>query len=161
MRPLLLCLLLAGCAAQPTDRTVPAVPAAPLDHSRAGFLWSRAGGSLAGDADIASASDGRFVLRLTKNLPSPVLEFTASPDGKFSVSGPLAGGRWSGGSIPARFAVWPALAGAWQWARPASDGRQEVHTATYRAAMWKESGKLREITVSSNDSGEVVRLIVR
>jgi hypothetical protein len=158
VRTLLLCLVLAGCAAQPSARVA---PTAPPDHSRAAFLWSRPGGSIAGDADIASAPDGRFSLRLTKNLPSPLLEFTASPDGKFSVSGPLAGGRWRGSSPPARLALWPALASAWQWARTASDGRQEAHTATYRAALWKESGKLRELTVSSNDSSEVVRLIVR
>jgi len=67
----------------------------------------------------------------------------------------------SAGRAPARFALWPALADAWRGTRPAKDGQQEVHTATYRAAVWKDSGKLRELSVISADNGEVIRLVFR
>lgn len=159
MKKLLLLLLLAGCASQPdiTGWTP------PLQNSRATFLWKHAGGTLAGEVDITGDVRGNVVMRLTKGLPTPLLEFTSMTDGKFHASGPMAGGGWSGDAsrAPVRFALWTALAAAWRGAHPARDGRQEVHTATYRAAVWKEAGRINELSVSSTDNGEVIRLVFR
>ena len=156
---LLLSLLLAGCATQ--IDTADWTP--PLQNSRASFLWKHTGGVLAGDAAITSDVRGNVVMRLTKNLPAPLLEFTSMTDGKFHASGPMAGGGWSGDAsrAPTRFALWTALAAAWRGAHSARDGRQEVHTATYRAAVWKEAGRINELSVSSTDNGEVIRLVFR
>jgi hypothetical protein len=100
-------------------------------------------------------------MRLTKSLPKPMLEITSMTDGKFAASGPLAGGGWSGDAsrAPLRFSLWTALTAAWRGAHSARDGRQEVHTDSYRAAVWKEAGRIRELSVSSSDNGEVIRLV--
>ncbi|MEI6491200.1 MAG: hypothetical protein WCO94_01535 [Verrucomicrobiota bacterium] len=161
MKKLLLgiALCLASCASRPdlSDWTP------PVQHSRAAFLWKHQGGSLAGEADITNDVRGDMSLRLTKELPKPLLEITSMTDGRFSAEGPLAGGGWSGDAsrAPARFSLWTALAAAWRGAYPARDGRQEVHTDSYRAAVWKDSGRIRELSVSSNDNGEVIRLDFR
>ncbi len=98
-------------------------------------------------------------MRLTKNRP--LLEIASLVDGRFSAAGPLAAGQWSGDAAlaPIRFSLWTALAAAWRGAHSARDGRQEVHTASYRAVVWKENGRIRELSVSSTDTGEVVRLV--
>ena len=156
---LLSLLLLAGCAAGPDpDAWTP-----PIKTARAAFLWSHTGGDLAGDADITGDVRDNVSVRLTKNLPAPVLDLNSMGDGKFYASGPMAGGGWSGAAdrAPQRFALWTALAAAWRGAQTAKDGRQEVHTATYRAAVWKEAGKIKELSVSSSDNGEVIRLVFR
>lgn len=157
MRNLLLALLLAGCASRPE------VLAPPVQTSHATFLWRHAGGTLAGDADLTEDACGNLRIRLTHDLPPPLLECASGTNGKFSAAGPLAGGSWSGdvSLAPVRLAVWTALAAAWKDARPAKDGRQEVHTAAYRAAAWKDGGKIRELSVSSTDNGDVVRLVFR
>jgi hypothetical protein len=159
MKKLLLALVLclAACASSPdlSDWTP------PIQNSRASFLWKHQGGSLAGEADITNDVRGDMSLRLTKDLPKPLLEITSMTDGRFSASGPLAGGGWSGDAsrAPLRFSLWTALAAAWRGSFPARDGRQEVHTDSYRAAVWKEAGRIRELSVSSNDNGEVIRLV--
>lgn len=152
-------LLLAGCATQPD--AVNWTP--PIQNSRATFLWKHRGGTLAGEADITNDVRGNVLVRLTKDLPKPLLEITSMTDGQFSATGPLAGGGWSGDAsrAPVRFSLWTALAAAWRGAYPARDGRQEVHTDSYRAAVWKESGRIRELSVSSSDNGEVIRLVFR
>lgn len=154
-----LVLLLAGCASQPD--AVNWTP--PIQNSRATFLWKHRGGTLAGEADITNDVRGNVAIRLTKDLPKPLLEITSMTDGHFSATGPLAGGGWSGDASrsPVRFSLWTALAAAWRGAYPARDGRQEVHTDGYRAAVWKESGRIRELSVSSSDNGEVIRLVFR
>ncbi len=161
MRNLLLaaCLCLGACASRPD----PVAWTPPLQNSRAAFLWKHAGGSLAGDAEITNDVRGNVHLRLTKDLPRPLLEITSMTDGKFRASGPLAGGGWSGDAsrAPMRFSLWTALPAAWRGAHPARDGRQEVHTDSYRAAVWKEAGRIRELSVSSADNGEVIRLVFR
>jgi len=152
-------LCLSGCASGPSaDLWSP-----PLQNASAGFLWKHVGGTLAGDADITSDAAGNVGIRLTKSLPSPLLEFTSLANGHFYASGPLSGGGWSGDAsrAPVRFALWTALAAAWRGSQPAKDGRQEVHTDTYRAALWKEGGRIRELSVSSTDNGEVIRLVFR
>jgi hypothetical protein len=152
-------LILAGCATPP--RSLPWVP--PIQQARAGFLWKHSGGTLAGEAEVTSDAAGNVAIRLTKSLPSPLLELSALSQGTFRATGPIAGGGWSGEAsrAPSRFALWTALAAAWRGAERAKDGRQEVHTATYRAAVWKESGTLRELSVSSSDNGEVIRFVFR
>jgi hypothetical protein len=157
MKNLLLALLLVGCASRPEGLTP------PVQISRAAFLWNRAGGALAGDADLTGDARGNLLIRLTKSLPSPLLECTSMTNGKFHAEGPLAGGAWSGDAprAPVRLALWTALAAAWRDAQPAKDGREEIHTASYRAAVWKDSGKINELSVSSNDNGEVIRLVFR
>jgi hypothetical protein len=154
-----LMLLLAGCASQPD--AVNWTP--PIQNSRATFLWKHRSGTLAGEADITNDVRGNVVARLTKDLPKPLLEITSMTDGHFSATGPLAGGGWSGDAsrAPVRFSLWTALTAAWRGAYPARDGRQEVHTDSYRAAVWKESGRIRELSVSSSDNGEVIRLVFR
>jgi hypothetical protein len=154
-----LVLLLAGCASQPD--AVNWTP--PIQNSRATFLWKHRGGTLAGEADITNDVRGNVEIRLTKDLPKPLLEITSMTGGHFSSTGPLAGGGWSGDAsrAPVRFSLWTALAAAWRGAYPARDGRQEVHTDSYRAAVWKESGRIRELSVSSSDNGEVIRLVFR
>ncbi|MEI8310287.1 MAG: hypothetical protein WCH98_05985 [Verrucomicrobiota bacterium] len=152
-------LCLAACASRPdlSDWTP------PIQNSHAAFLWKHRGGSLAGEADITNDIRGDMSIRLTKELPKPLLEITSMTDGRFSAEGPLAGGGWSGDAsrAPARFSLWTALAAAWRGAYPARDGRQEVHTDSYRAAVWKDAGRIRELSVSSNDNGEVIRLVFR
>ena len=159
MKKLLLAftLCLAACASRPdlADWTP------PVQHSRASFLWKHRGGSLAGEADITKDVRGDVVIRLTKNLP--LLEITSMADGRFAADGPLAGGGWSGDAsrAPQRFGLWTSLAAAWRGAHPARDGRQEIQADTFRAAVWKEAGRIRELTVSSGDNGEVIRLVFR
>lgn len=153
------CLCLGACASGPE----PVVWTPPMQNSLASFLWNHSGGSLAGTAEITNDVRGNLVIRLTKDLPRPLLEITSMTDGKFSTSGPLAGGGWSGDAsrAPERFSLWTALAAAWRGAYPARDGRQEVHTDSYRAAVWKEGGRIKELSVSSSDNGEVIRLVFR
>lgn len=156
---LLLGLVLTGCATRG-----PLVDWVEPVHSRpAAFLWKHAGGTLTGDAVITADISGNVAIRLSKNLPKPLLETLSTRDGHFEASGPLAGGGWSGrvDRIPLRFSLWQALAEAWRGAVPARDGRQEVHTASYRAAVWKDNGRIRELSVSSTDNGEMVRLVFR
>lgn len=159
MKKLLLAtvLSLSACASGPE----PSAWVPPLQNSRASFLWTHPGGSLAGSAEITNDVVGNVSIRLTKNLPRPLLEITSLLGGRFYAEGPLAGGGWSGPAdrAPVRFSLWTALAAAWRGAHPARDGRQEVHTATYRAAVWKENGRIRELSVSSTDNGEVIRLV--
>lgn len=152
-------LLLAGCASGPD----PVSWTQPVRSEQAAFLWKHSGGSLAGNATILSDSTGNVMIQLNKNLPQPLLELTSTRVGQFSATGPLAGGGWSGdaSNAPLRFSLWTALAAAWRGAQPANEGRQEVHTSAYRAAMWKQGGRLRELSVSSSDNGEVVRLVFR
>ena len=135
----------------------------PVQNSRASFLWKHRGGSLAGEADITNDVRGNVVIRLTKDLPKPLLEITSMTDGQFSAEGPLAGGGWSGDAsrAPARFRLWTSLAAAWRGAYPARDGRQEVRTDSCRAAVWKEAGRIRELSVSSDDNQEDIRLVFR
>lgn len=135
----------------------------PLQNSRAAFLWNHPGGSLAGDADITNDGGGNVVILLTKSLPKPLLEITSMTGGKFAVRGPLVGGGWSGEAsrAPLRFSLWTSLSAAWRGALSARDGRQEVHTDSYRAAVWNEAGRIRELSVSSTDNGEVIRLVFR
>jgi hypothetical protein len=152
-------LILAACASRPDlSEWTP-----PLQNSRATFLWKHRNGSLSGEAEITNDVRGNMSLRLTKDLPKPLLEITSMTDARFSADGPLAGGGWSGipSHAPARFSLWTALAAAWRGAYPARDGRQEVHTDSYRAAVWKDAGRIRELSVSSNDNGEVIRLVFR
>jgi len=157
MKNLLVAFLLAGCVSPPSTLM------SPVQISRAAFLWKQTGGTLAGEAEMTADVRGNLLIRLTKGLPPPLLEYTSLTDGKFRVSGPLAGGTWSGDACraPIRLALWTALAAAWRDATPAKDGRQEVHTATYRAAVWKDAGKIKGLSVSSTDNGEVIRLVFR
>ncbi len=159
MKKLLLALSLSlvACASAPDSaKWMP-----PLQNSQAGFLWKHSGGALAGEALITNDVAGNVTIHLTKGLPKPLLEITSLTDGKFFASGPLAGGGWSGDAsrAPLRFRLWTALTSAWRGAHPARDGRQEVHTDAYRAAVWKEAGRIRELSVSSTDNGEVIRLV--
>jgi hypothetical protein len=156
---LAIALCLGACASRPdlADWTP------PVQNSRASYLWKHRGGSLAGEAEITNDVRGNVVIRLTKDLPKPVLEITSMTDGRFAADGPLAGGGWSGDAsrAPQRFGLWTSLAAAWRGAHPARDGQQEVQADTYRAAVWKEGGRIREVSVSSVDNGEVIRLVFR
>ena len=153
---LAIALCLGACASRPdlADWTP------PIQNSRASFLWKHSGGSLAGEADFTNDVRGNVVIRLTKDLPKPLLEITSMTDGQFAAAGPLAGGGWSGDAsrAPLRFSLWTALVTAWRDAHPARVGRQEVRTDTCRAAVWKEAGRIRELSVSSGDNAEVIRL---
>ncbi len=133
----------------------------PVHTQRASFLWRHPGGTVAGEALITYDISGNVLIRLTKGLPRPVLEVVSTSTGEFSASGPFAGRGWSGPAsrVPLRHALWQALAEAWRGAIPARDGRQEVHAASYRAAVWKDGGKIRELAVSSTDNGELIRLV--
>lgn len=133
----------------------------PVHSQRATFLWRHPGGTVAGEAVITYDIAGNVMIRLTKGLPRPVLEVVSTREGRFSASGPFAGGGWTGDAarIPLRYALWQALAEAWRGSIPARDGRQEVHTASYRAAVWKDGGRIRELAVSSLDNGELIRLV--
>ncbi len=156
---LLLALALAGCSSTTSaPRWIE-----PVHTQNAAFLWKHSGGTLMGDASITYDLSGHVMIRLSKNLPSPLLETVSTAQGQFSASGPLSGGGWTGPAnrVPVRFSLWQALSEAWRGAIPARDGRQEVHTSSYRAAVWKENGRVRELSVSSTDNGEMVRLVFR
>lgn len=135
----------------------------PITNAQAAFLWQHGDGSLVGDAIITSDARGNVMIRLTKNLPRPLLKITVTADGKCIATGAISAGGWSGdvARAPVRFRLWLALAGAWRGALAAPEGRQEVNAAIYRAAVWKESGRIRELSVSSNDNSEMIRLIFR
>jgi len=150
-----LALALTGCASGPD----PASWTPPIQHSRATFVWNHPGGTLAGKADITNDIGGNVEIRLSTERP--MLDIASLTDGRFSASGPLSGGGWAGHAdrAPIRFRLWTSLTSAWRGAHPARDGRQEVHTDSYRAAVWKESGCIRELSVSSSDNGEVIRLV--
>lgn len=152
------CLLLAACAG---PRASAPAWVEPVTAKRAAFLWKHAGGTLSGDALVTYDQAGNVAVRLMKNLPRPLLEVSSANSGGFSADGPLAGRAWSGDPerAPVRLRLWTAVCQAWRAALPARDGQQEVHTAAFRAAVWKENGRLRELTVSSTDNGELIRLV--
>lgn len=156
---LFLALFLASCASAPDQSSW----VAPIHSQNAAFLWTHSGGSMSGQAVITYDISGNVMIRLLKDLPKPLLETTSTRDGRFFASGPMSGGGWSGRAdrVPVRFSLWSALAEAWRGAIPARDGPQEVHTATYRAAVLKDAGRVRELSVSSSDNGEVIRLVFR
>lgn len=133
-----------------------------MENARAGFLWKRGAGRLAGDAEITSDARGNVRIRFTKTSSSgPLLEITSTTDGNFRATAPEAPGSWSGqaDNVPLHLSLWAALAPAWRDALAAPEGRQEIHAAAYRAAIRKESGRVRELCVSSSDNGEVIRLV--
>ncbi len=148
----MIAILLAGCAVRPEIFT------APLQSSHATFFWKHEGGTLSGDAELTSDAMGNLLLRLSGSRL--LLECRSMADGKFYAAGPLAGGTWSGeaSQTPLRLTLWTAMAAAWRDAQAAKEGCQEVHTATYSAAIRRISGKILEITVKSADNGEVIAL---
>ena len=151
--------LLSACAVSPNS----AQWVQPVHNQAAVFLWKHSGGSPSGNVIITYDISGNVMIRMLKDLPKPLLEVTSTRDGKFLASGPLSGGGWAGTAdrVPVRFSLWKAVAEAWRGAIPARDGPQEVHTQTYRAAIWKVGGRIRELSVSSSDNGEVIRLVMQ
>jgi opacity protein-like surface antigen len=156
--PLAAALCLSACAVSPNS----AEWVQPVHNQNAIFLWKHSGGSLSGKVVITYDISGNVMIRILKDLPKPLLEITSTRDGKFFATGPLSGGGWSGTGdrVPVRFSLWKAVAEAWRGAIPARDGAQEVHTQTYRAAISKVAGRVRELSVSSSDNGEVIRLVM-
>lgn len=153
-----ICLILSACATMSPS----ALWTEPVTVKRAAFLWRHAGGTLSGDAVVTHDQAGNVSIRLLKNLPRPLLEVTSSASGEFFADGPLAGRAWSGSPnrAPDRLSLWTAACEAWRAALSAREGQQEVHTPAFRAAVWKENGSLRELTVSSNDNGQLIRLVL-
>jgi len=149
-------LLLGACASAPVPWT------APVQHTVAGFSWKRGAKSLAGDAEITSDARGNVRIRFTKTS-NPLLEITSTTDGNFRTTAPEAPGNWSGrtDNVPLHLSLWSALAQAWRDALAAPEGFQEIHAAAYRAAIRKESGRVRELSVSSSDTAEVIHLVFR
>jgi hypothetical protein len=154
--PICLALLIAGCS---TGRELGAFDAASSE--KALVRWQRKGKSLVYDGVCARAQDGSVVVRLYKQSPVPMVEFRLDKANTFSASGRLAGRGWTGPATdaPAVFSAWIWFLTAYQRSAGAQPGAPLLQSATMRVSFTKSGDKLKVLSVSNTESGEVVSAI--
>jgi hypothetical protein len=147
-------LLMAGCVA---SREFPAFEAASSE--RALIRWQRKGRSLVYDAVCARTQDGSVLVRLYKQSPTPLVEFRLGSDNSFAARGRLAGQGWTGpaADAPPAFSAWIWFLTAFQ--RSAQPGAPPLQSATIRVSSTKSGDKLKVLSISNTETGEVVSAI--
>ena len=155
-RVLLACfaLLMVGCVA---TRELTAFQ--PDSSEKALIRWQRKGRSLVYDAVCARARDGSVSVRLYKQSPVPLAEFRLGAANFFEASGRSVGRGWSGPSAeaPPVFSTWLWFLTAYQ--RSAQPGSPSLQSETMRVTSTKSGDKLKVLSVSNSETGEVVSAI--
>ena len=154
--PICVALLFAGCSA---TRELTAFEAASSE--KALIRWQRKGVSLVCDAVCARSKNGAVLVRLYKQSPAPLAEFRLGPENYFAAKGRLAGRGWSGPApgAPATFSSWIAFLAGYQESAFLETGARQVQTAATRVAYTKSGGKLKALSVSNIDTGEVISAV--
>lgn len=152
--PICFALLMAGCLASREFTTFE-----PASSEKALIRWQRKGKSLVYDAVCARAKDGSVVVRLYKQSPTPLAEFRLGPDSSFDARGRLVGSGWNGPATDA-----PPVFSAWLWfltayQRSAQPGAAPLQSATMRVTSTKSGNRLKVLSVSNTETGEVVSAI--
>jgi hypothetical protein len=149
-----LALLMAGCVA---TRELTAFQA---DSSEKALIrWQRKGRSLVYDAVCARARDSSVSVRLYKQTPMPLAEFRLGAANFFEASGRLAGRGWAGSAAdtPPAFSTWLWFLTAYQ--KAAQPGSLSLRSETMRVTSTKSGDKLKVLSVSNSQTGEVVSAI--
>jgi len=153
---LLACLMICGCA---THREAPFIP---TSSTLALVQWRLEGSPLVFDAVVATSEDA-LKITLFKQAASPLLEMQFGPGDQGFANGRLVGRGWRGslGNPPLTLAPWVAASNVLRNQKALPDGEREIHTGTYRAAVLKSGGKLRALSIVSEDTGDVLTLRFR
>jgi hypothetical protein len=155
---LLVCvaLLFAGCSA---TRELPAFETASSE--KALIRWQRKGVSLVCDAVCARSQNGAVLVRLYKQSPAPLAEFRLEAENYFAARGRLAGRGWAGPApgAPTTFSSWIAFLTGYQESAGLETGARQVQTAAARVAYTKSGGKLKALSVSNTETGEVISAV--
>ncbi|HEY5811352.1 MAG TPA: hypothetical protein VIT23_01715 [Terrimicrobiaceae bacterium] len=150
---LALALLVVGCATHRDFGTFD-----PASSEKALIRWQRRGSSLVYDAVCARGQGGSVVVRLYKQSPAPLAEFRLEPNHSFSAQGRLVGRGWTGldSDAPKAFKSWISFLTAYQ---AAQTGSPEAHSPAIRVTSTKSGDKLKVLSVSNTQTGEVVSAI--
>jgi hypothetical protein len=155
---LLICvaLLFTGCSA---TRELTAFEAASSE--KAIIRWQRKGVSLVCDAVCARSQNGAVLVRLYKQSPAPLVEFRLESESYFAAKGRLAGRGWAGPApgAPTTFSSWIAFLTGYQESASLETGARQLQTAATRVAYTKSGGKLKALSVSNTDTGEVISAV--
>ena len=154
---LVACLFAAGCA------TRQEAPFVPKSSSLALTQWRLDGNPLVFDSVVALSADGIVKITLFKQAATPLLELQFGPGDQGSAHGPLVGRSWRGnlGNPPILLAPWAAAANILRNSDALPNGEREIHTGAYRAAVSKAGGKLKVLSIVSEDTGDVLTLRFR
>jgi hypothetical protein len=152
--PICFALFMAGCVA---TQEFTAFDAASSE--KALIRWQRKGRSLVYDAVCARARDGSVLIRLYKQSPIPVGEFRLESDNSFEAAGRLAGRGWVGSvrDAPPVYACWIWFLTAYQ--KPAQSGALSLPNSTIRVSSTRSGDKLKVLSVSNRETGEVISAI--
>jgi hypothetical protein len=152
--PVCFALLIAGCVATRELATFQ-----PDSSEKALIRWQRKGRSLVYEAVCARARDGSVSVRLYKQSPMPLAEFRLGSANFFEASGRLAGRGWAGlvADAPSAFSTWVWFLTAYQ--RFVEPGSPSLKSETVRVAFTKSGDKLKVLSVSNSENGEVVSAI--
>ena len=154
--PICVALLFAGCSATRELTTFETA-----SSEKALIRWQRKGVSLVCDAVCARSKNGAVLVRLYKQSPAPLAEFRLGSENYFAAKGRLAGRGWSGPApgAPATFSSWIAFLAGYQESAFLETGARQVQTAATRVAYTKSGGKLKALSVSNTDTGEVISAV--
>lgn len=155
--PICLALLIAGCSAGHELATFEAA-----SSEKALVRWQRKGKSLVYDGVFARAQDGSVVVRLYKQSPAPLVEFRLGRDNIFSAGGRLAGRGWTGPATdaPSVFSAWIWFLTAYQRSADTQPDASSLQSATMRVSSTMSGDKLKVLSVSNTETGEVVSAIM-
>ncbi len=155
-RVLVLCfvLLITGCVS-----THELTAFQPVSSEKALIRWQRKGRSLVYDAVCSRSRDGSISIKLYKQTPMPLVEFRLGSANFFEVNGRLAGRGWAGPSAdaPPVFSTWIWFLTAYQ--RSAQPGSASLPSETMRVTSTKTADRLKVLSVSNSQTGEVVSAI--
>ena len=154
--PICVALLFAGCSA-----TLELTAFEASSSEKALIRWQRKGVSLVCDAVCARSKNGAVLVRLYNQSPAPLAEFRLGPENYFAAKGRLAGRGWAGPArgAPATFYSWIAFLAGYQESAFLETGARQVQTAATRVAYTKSGGKLKALSVSNTDTGEVISAV--
>jgi hypothetical protein len=154
--PICVALLFGGCSA---THELAAFEAASSE--KALIRWYRKGVSLVCDTVCARSQNGAVLVRLYKQSPTPLVEFRLEPENYFVAKGRLAGRGWAGPApgAPATFSSWIAFLSGYQESAGLETGARQIQTAATRVAYTKSGGKLKALSVSNTETGEVISAV--